>query len=460
MKKFIYSFLIVAFLLLPTKVFAAGYINPSTNSLSIQQGSTASFNIVAFNAIGDVTIASNNPGIASVSSGSWSTGMVGDGQTLSGTVVVTGVGVGSTQIVLTVDGANFEGQSVSGTRVINVTVTEKPAVVPPAPSNPVPNTPSAPSAPVDTRSNNTNLSSVKVNGKALTNTNGQFVLDVSNHVANIDIIASAEDSKSKVTGTGKKDIAVGNNSFDLIVTAENGRTTTYKVVVNRKEYNVLSDLEEITNKKLDADIVIDKDSKLTKNDLNKIVKAKNKIVLKFTSDNKTIYEWVLDGKKIKTVDEFIPYIDMNIKDNEDMKKALNYPEGIYLDFRNCKDIPKGVILKYNVSDKYADGDKINIYIYDEKEKEVIELKNNLKVEDGYVEFEISNSLRHVITKSSINNAAPTKTNNINIFLIVSIILFIIVLILIALLIKSKSTKKLNDVVVEVLEEVDKNSEVL
>ena len=118
MKKFFALGLSLLLLLIPTRVFAAGYINPSTSSLTIQQGSSTTFSITAFNAIGDVSISSSNTAVATVSASSWSTGMVGDGETKSGTITVTGVGVGSAQIILNVDGATFDNESVSGKKVI------------------------------------------------------------------------------------------------------------------------------------------------------------------------------------------------------------------------------------------------------------------------------------------------------------------------------------------------------
>jgi len=42
MKKFI---LFITLMLLPIKVFASGYISPSTGSLTIEQGSTKTFTI-------------------------------------------------------------------------------------------------------------------------------------------------------------------------------------------------------------------------------------------------------------------------------------------------------------------------------------------------------------------------------------------------------------------------------
>ncbi len=418
MKKFLLKvLLVISILILPSHVYAAGSVTISKSSMSMNVGASQTFNIVASNAVGSINVVSSNPAVASVSVGStWI-----ENQTI--TVTVTGKSAGSATIsVQLVDVATFDEEVLTGTRTLNVTVNQ------PAPSKPSqPSQPSQQSQPADTRSNNTNLKNVKVNGRDASLKDGQYILEVSNYVSNIDVSATVEDSKAKVTGTGKKDIIIGNNTYDLVVTAENGRTTTHKLVVVRKEYNLLSDLDDILKQGIDADIVIGKDDKLSSSDLDKIKNSGNKVTLKAINEDDVLYKWILDSS-ITSVDEFNPNIGLETTDNSDMGDALNYPDGIYLDFRNCNDIPKGAILRYYVSSKFKDGDKINIYIYDESNNKVTELKNGLVVNDGYVEFQISKALRHVITKANVGGAAPVEEDGMNIWLVVSIVLGVLLLI--------------------------------
>lgn len=431
MKKFLLKvLLVISILILPSHVYAAGSVTVSRSSIGMNVGTTTTFNIVANNAVGSINVVSSNPSVATVSVGStWI-----ENETIA--VTVTGKSVGSATIsVQLLDVATFDEEVLSGTKTINVTVNQ------PAPSQPSQPKPSQPSQPADTRSSNTNLKSVTVNGREVGKKDGQYVLEVSNYINTVDINAVCEDNKSKVTGTGKKDIINGNNSYDLVVTAENGKTTTHKLVIVRKEYNLLGDLDDILKQGIDADIVIGKDDKLTSSDLDKIKNNDNKITLKAIDEDKVLYKWILDSN-IGTVNEFNPYIGLEIEDNSDMGVAMNYPDGIYLDFRNCKDIPSGAILRYYVSDKYKDGDKINIYIYDENTKKVTELKNGLSVTDGYVEFEISKSLRHVITKANVGGATPIEDEGgLNIWLVVSIVLGLLLIICFIGLITKKGNKE-------------------
>ena len=89
MKRLFYSILLM-YLLFPIKVLAEGYFNISPNSLTIEQGSSKTFTITAYNAIGDVYIKSSNSNVASVNNSEWGTGIVDEKQTKKGTITVTG----------------------------------------------------------------------------------------------------------------------------------------------------------------------------------------------------------------------------------------------------------------------------------------------------------------------------------------------------------------------------------
>ena len=438
MKKFFALGLSLLLLLIPTRVFAAGYINPSTSSLTIQQGSSTTFSITAFNAIGDVSISSSNTAVATVSASSWSTGMVGDGETKSGTITVTGVGVGSAQIILNVDGATFDNESVSGKKVINVTVNPKPtpspqpSSKPTQPSNPKP---PAPSTPADTRSNNSNLSKLTINKKEVSKTDGIYLLEVSNYIYSVDIGAVCEDSKASASGIGKKDLVVGDNNFDVVVTAENGKTSVYKVVVKRSEFNLLNDLDGLL--KLDGanEIRLGNNDKLDKNIINKIIDSKKKVILnKYDDKDIKLYSWILDGSVINGVDEFNPIIPSVIDDNEKVEEDFNYADGIYLDLRKCGVIPKGIILKYNVANKYKDNDSVILYSYNDKNGKIKELNKDVVIKDGFVEIKLDSSFKHFLSKSKlskevINNSGDTGWMATSIILFGIIVIFVIVIVL-------------------------------
>ncbi len=91
----------------------------------------------------------------------------------------------------------------------------------------------------DTRSSNTNLSSLTVEGTSVLDT-----LAFSTDSASVTINATTADTKSIVTGIGTKTLSYGINSFDINVKAENGTTKSYSLKItrndNRSQDNTLS----------------------------------------------------------------------------------------------------------------------------------------------------------------------------------------------------------------------------
>lgn len=212
MKKFLYGILLALFVLFPGSVFALGDITVSPGSLTVEQGSSVKFTISAYNTIGDVSISSGNNNVATIDVNQWSTGIVEEKQTKTGTITVVGKSVGTTEIILNIDGATFDEEEISSTKKITVNV-------------------------VAAKSSNTNLSSIKIDGEGVKNFNSSnTTYTVANtNASSINISAVVEDSKSSVSGLGNKNLSYGLNVFDLVVTAENGSKKTYTVKINRND---------------------------------------------------------------------------------------------------------------------------------------------------------------------------------------------------------------------------------
>lgn len=85
-------------------------------------------------------------------------------------------------------------------------------------------------------SKNNNLKSLKIDGLKLSPSFSKYTTKykatAESNTTKINIKAYAEDSKSKVSGTGTKKVSEGENKFNITVKAENGTTKTYTVIVN------------------------------------------------------------------------------------------------------------------------------------------------------------------------------------------------------------------------------------
>jgi len=95
----------------------------------------------------------------------------------------------------------------------------------------------------DTRSKENSLSSLSVSEGTLS---PSFSASTTKYTVNLDgdktkitISAKAKDSKAKVSGTGEKTLEVGENSFTVKCTAENGSVKSYTINVNVDEKPVI-----------------------------------------------------------------------------------------------------------------------------------------------------------------------------------------------------------------------------
>ena len=162
----------------------------------------------------------------------------------SASVTVTAPSSGSTTVtVVATDVTNEDESPLTGSKSVTYTVdtpsTSSPST--PTPSTPTPtpspSTPSTP-APKDDRSTNNNLASLSVSDGTLSPEfdagTTSYTVDVLD-IETITIDASVVDSKASVSGTGEQTLELGENTFAIVVKAENQSTKTYTLDVTLKQ---------------------------------------------------------------------------------------------------------------------------------------------------------------------------------------------------------------------------------
>lgn len=349
---------------------------------------------------------------------------------------------------------------VSGSR--SVSVSQKPAPTPsPTPSQPGNNNnnnnqtnnnnnkQNSTQNDGDNKSKNNNIKNISVDGYNLIKVDSNnYTLSVTNDVTNINVKATAEDAKSKVTGTGNHNINVGENNIELIVTAENGSQNKINIKVTRKDGYYLEDLDSIlnNNKITDINITIKSDTIITKEDLEKIKNSKKTVKFNYYNDDKSLaYSWIIDGSKIKTTSNLSTIITNDSDNKKDILKLSNYADGLFVVLKQ-NDLPLGTKLKLFVGNKYENNDFVNVYSY--RNNKLYLLKNKIKMDNGYVEFDLDNASEYFVTMSTIPNTnITTKVENNEEISILPIIILIICLVIIGIIIifiiKNKRKKKSN-----------------
>ena len=115
-----------------------------------------------------------------------------------------------------------------------------PPTTPTTPSNNGGSTTTKPSnntTTTQTKSSNSKLSSLQIAEGVITpefNSNvREYAVMVPNEITKLSIVATPEHSKATVKITGNEELQVGENNVEIVVTAEDGSTDTYKIIVTR-----------------------------------------------------------------------------------------------------------------------------------------------------------------------------------------------------------------------------------
>ena len=279
------------------------------------------------------------------------------------------------------------------------------------------------------KSSNTNIREISVEKFELKKDDDvNYSLTVNHIVEDITIKAIAEDEKSTIKGADKVKLKEGDNKFEIIVTAENGDTKTYYVNVKRKENEYpISDIDDaLKEKDKIVSIIIKDEDKITKDILDKIKKSKKQVSFKKVDDEKNdIYTWTIDGNKLGQLVEFSPKINFEFKRKDKFDTKAGFRTGKYIELSSMK-IPKST-LKINVKNTFKDGEKVNVYYYDEDKNEIVLVKDNIIVKGNEAEFSVTKGKNYFITRATIEGTAHNYYKPIAIIEGIALLALIVVL---------------------------------
>ena len=234
----------VIMLILPSTVYAAGSFSINKTSVSLTTGDVTTIIVTANGCAGQFSVSSSDSNVATVSTSSvWL-------DNSSATITITSKGAGTANINITAsDVTDTDLNDVKGTKPCSVTVT---APAPVTPTNPTPpTTPTTPSnnggstttkpsnntTTTQTKSNNSKLSSLQivegVFSPEFAKNVYEYAVIVPNEITKLSIAATQEHSRATVRIVGNEELQVGDNTVEIIVTAEDGSTSTYKIYATR-----------------------------------------------------------------------------------------------------------------------------------------------------------------------------------------------------------------------------------
>ena len=151
----------------------------------------------------------------------------------SGTITISGSGLVANYA------SETEGTQTASKSVIIKQPTPTTPTTPTEPSKPTtkPST-NTTTKPAETKkSDNSNLSILQIAEGVITPEFNkkvkEYSINVPNEITKLSIVATPEHSKATVKITGNEELQVGENNVEIVVTAEDGSTDTYKIIVTR-----------------------------------------------------------------------------------------------------------------------------------------------------------------------------------------------------------------------------------
>ena len=105
------------------------------------------------------------------------------------------------------------------------------------------------SLPIEVVSNNSKLKELDIEEYSLKEVfksdKYDYEITLPYNIDKINIVAVAEDSDAKINGNGRKYLEENNNVFQVVVTASDNTTSTYKIIVNREKANDDASLKKL-----------------------------------------------------------------------------------------------------------------------------------------------------------------------------------------------------------------------
>lgn len=400
MKKLFKTLIITILMLLPiTLVEAAGSITVSPSSLSIAPGKSKTITIKASNAAGRVDVVSSNTAVATVSQSSlW----VENG---SASVTIKGISEGTSTISVKItDAATFDGEVLSGTKNVAVSVKENK---------------------VTENTTDATLKTLAITGATIDFKKDvtSYSIEVNNDINKLNIVATPSISTAKVKIEGTDDLQLGKNTVKITVTSKGGNTKEYTIEVTRKDNIPEATLENISetinNTTKDTIAINIENNKILSNELITQLKnsKKNIIINKYDANNNLIYAWSISNEKINLLKDFDLSVSFEADNKEALESTANYAEMITLNFKDENNIPKSTKIKVFVGNKYTNDTILKSYSYDKGNKSFKLVNNELKVKDGYVELEVKETKDFILTRSDLTN----QKEGINVFAIITAI---------------------------------------
>ena len=277
----------------------------------------------------------------------------------------------------------------------------------------------------------------------------EYNLNVENNIDEITLKYEVSDPSLSAKVVGNTQLKEGKNKIKIVVSTESGKSNTYILNITRnKTRTVVENKEESIIEKLNDesdlnDIYVSVDNEdekiITSSILKSLKDSKKKLTYEIIKNSGILYSIEFDGTKINNTDDFNYQITLISEDEEDIYNLIKTSKYLSLKFKDKGNIPGEAKLNIYVGDtRIKDLKKVNLYKY--KNNELILVKKDIKIDDGYIELTLDSNSEYVIGKYSKIKSVDYSKNQIIVAAIIILLSFVVSFILI----KIKKNKKNNN----------------
>lgn len=436
MKKFNRLLVLMLLLIFPTFVFAADGISVSKKSVSVNEGAKVTVTIKATNAAGRIDIASSDASVATVNKSN----AFLDNDSVK--VTITGKKAGKANVVVTLtDVTTYSEKDLSGSK-INIAVTVKEKSTTTKEETPKEDTKKEDTPKQETtKSSNSRIAAVTVDGTGVSSMDGtNYSHSVSSSTNSVTILVTPEDSKATVEGAGTKQIVDGDNEFKIVVTAENGTSTTYNIKIVRKNgLYYVEDVPEYLEGNDTNHIMLKDNDTISAELLQKIKNSGKTVTFDYYSGEKRIYSWIIDGRKLSRTSSLPTTVTFEPDDMVALDNMTDTTRGLVVKTRGALNLTDGITLRV-YGNEFKSNSEYKLYSYKDK----MNFVENVKTSSGYVDL-VPKEDSYFLTKVDLDNRSSGSKSSFLSSLTnpVSIILLLVVIAESVLLLITMKKKKKN-----------------
>jgi hypothetical protein len=270
----------------------------------------------------------------------------------------------------------------------------------------------------------------------------EYRLTVGNIVDNVLVYAVASDPKSSVIIDNVPLLQLGENRIQITVVALNGQSRIYTLFVTRSLQAPVSKLEDLgdivylTTASV-LPVIIEDSYWLSVEVLDKVRRAAKTLdIQKLDKQGRLLYRWTIDGRSLSSGMSIHTGISTDSQHRVKLTELLNSSRFKTIRLLHQGDLPIGTIVRVYIGELFEDMTSLYLYRYDVENQILDPNSQMLRVDEGYVEFEVLLAGEYVVSDVEIEVKPPLDL----VLLIALAVIALIIIILIWLLFSRRSQK--------------------